>query len=59
MNEFGGVKSAVYQCIISLLTMIMFHLQIVNVEEEFLVHAFGDEYITYKKKVHRYLGRKI
>ena len=39
MNEFGGVKSAVYQCIISLLTMIMFHLQIVNVEEE----AFDDD----------------
>lgn len=45
--------------IISLLTMIMFHLQIVNVEEEFLIHAFGDEYIAYMKKVHRYLGRKI
>ena len=45
--------------IISLLTMIMFHLQIVNVEEEFLVQAFGDEYIAYKKKVYRYLGRKI
>lgn len=45
--------------IISLLTMIMFHLQIVNVEEEFLIHTFGDEYIAYKKKVNRYLGRKL
>lgn len=45
--------------IVSLLTMIMFHLQIVNVEEEFLLHTFGDEYIAYKNKVHRYLGRKI
>ena len=43
---------------VSLFTMIMFHLQIVNVEEDFLLTMFGDEYLKYKKKVCRYLGRK-
>lgn len=45
--------------IVSLFAMLMFHLQIVNVEEEFLLEAFGDEYLRYKKKVCRYIGRKI
>ena len=36
----------------------MFHLQIVLVEEKFLLRAFGDEYATYKRRVNRYLGRK-
>lgn len=44
--------------IVSLLAMLIFHLQIVNVEEEFLLEAFGDEYLRYKKKVCRYIGRK-
>lgn len=44
--------------IVSLFAMLMFHLQIVNVEEEFLLEAFGDEYLRYKKKVCRYIGRK-
>lgn len=44
--------------VVSLLAMILFHLQIINVEEDFLVKTFGDEYIKYKKKVNRYLGRK-
>ena len=43
---------------VSLFAMLMFHLQIVNVEEEFLLEAFGDEYLCYKKKVCRYIGRK-
>lgn len=43
---------------VSLFAMLMFHLQIVNVEEEFLLKAFGDEYLRYKKKVCRYIGRK-
>ena len=43
---------------VSLFAMLMFHLQIVNVEEEFLLDAFGDEYLRYKKKVCRYIGRK-
>lgn len=44
--------------IVSLFAMLIFHLQIVNVEEEFLLEAFGDEYLRYKKKVCRYIGRK-
>lgn len=44
---------------ISLLASLMIHLQIVNVEEDFLVSEFGEDYINYKKKVCRYLGRKI
>lgn len=44
--------------IVSLFAMLIFHLQIVNVEEEFLLGAFGDEYLRYKKKVCRYIGRK-
>lgn len=43
---------------VSLFAMLMFHLQIVNVEEEFLLEAFGDEYLRYKKKICRYIGRK-
>lgn len=44
--------------IVSLFAMLIFHLQIVNVEEEFLLETFGDEYLRYKKKVCRYIGRK-
>ena len=43
---------------VSVFAMLMFHLQIVNVEEEFLLDSFGEEYISYKKKVNRYFGRK-
>lgn len=38
--------------------LVLFHLQIVNVEEDFLIEAFGEEYLEYKKKVRRYIGRK-
>ena len=41
------------------LAIVLFHLQIVNVEEEFLIAEFGDEYLKYKNKVCRYLGRKF
>lgn len=44
--------------LVSVFAMLMFHLQIVNVEEEFLLDFFGEEYISYKKKVNRYFGRK-
>lgn len=37
----------------------LFHLQIVNVEEDFLLETFGQEYLQYRKKVCRYLGRKF
>lgn len=43
---------------VSVFAMIMFHLQIVNVEEDFLLETFGEEYLNYKKKVCRYIGRK-
>ncbi len=48
-----------YLCFATSFALVFFHLQIVNVEEEFLLEAFGQEYLEYKKKVCRYLGRKI
>lgn len=48
-----------YLCVATSLVMVFFHLQIVNVEEDFLIEAFGDEYIKYRKKVCRYFGRKF
>ena len=44
--------------LVSVFAMLMFHLQIVNVEEDFLLEFFGEEYISYKKNVNRYFGRK-
>lgn len=44
--------------IISLLAIIILHLQIVNVEEDFLIETFGEEYLNYKKNVCRYFGRR-
>ena len=43
---------------ITVLTVVMFHLQIVKVEEAFLIKTFGEEYLEYRKKVCRYIGRK-
>lgn len=43
---------------ISAFAILMFHLQIVNVEEDFLLSAFGNEYLSYQNTVNRYLGRK-
>ena len=48
-----------YLCYATVFALVFFHLQIVNVEEDFLVEAFGDEYISYRKKVCRYIGRKF
>ena len=45
-------------CILTVFAIIMYHLQIVNVEEEFLLATFGNEYLQYKKKVCRYIGRR-
>ena len=45
-------------CVVSIFAMVMYHLQIVKVEEAFLQAAFGEEYLKYKKEVCRYLGRK-
>lgn len=44
--------------IASAFAALMFHLQIVNVEEDFLLSAFGEEYLEYRKKVCRYIGRR-
>ncbi len=48
-----------YLCFATAFALVFFHLQIVNVEEDFLVETFGNEYIAYKKKVCRYIGRKF
>lgn len=45
-------------CVLTAFAVIMYHVQIVNVEENFLLAAFGDEYLQYQKKVCRYIGRK-
>ena len=45
-------------CFLTVFAVTMYHLQIVNVEEDFLLAAFGNEYLQYKKKVCRYIGRK-
>ncbi len=44
--------------VVSAAAMLMFHLQIVNVEEEFLLASFGEDYIAYKSTVNRYFGRR-
>ncbi len=43
---------------ITLFAVIILHLQIVNVEEDFLTAAFGEEYVAYRKKAGRYFGCK-
>lgn len=48
-----------YLCVVTVFALVLFHLQIINVEEEFLAEAFGEEYLQYKKKVCRYIGRKL
>ena len=47
-----------YLFLVTCVAFTLFHLQIVNVEEEFLTEAFGEEYLQYKKTVSRYIGRK-
>ena len=44
--------------IISFLSVLIFHLQIVNNEEPYLMEAFGQEYMNYTKSINRYLGKK-
>lgn len=44
---------------ITAFALVIFHLQIVNVEEPFLLTVFGEDYINYKNKTNRYFGRKI
>ncbi|MCM1155333.1 MAG: isoprenylcysteine carboxylmethyltransferase family protein [Roseburia sp.] len=45
--------------VVTVFAIFMLHLQIVNVEEDFLLTAFGDEYLVYRKQVNRYLGRRM
>lgn len=40
---------------LSALAILMFHLQIVNNEEDFLLETFGEDYLKYKKRVNRYV----
>ncbi len=47
-----------YLFVATVFAVLLFHLQIVNVEEEFLKEAFGAEYLQYNKKVCRYFGRR-
>lgn len=42
--------------IFTLITIVFFHLQIVNVEEDFLIATFKDEYVEYMKHTPRYFG---
>lgn len=44
-------------CVITVLAITMLHLQILQ-EERYLTDVFGNEYLSYKNKVKRYLGRK-
>lgn len=45
--------------IVSVFAIVMLHLQILNVEEDFMTATFGEEYMEYRKKVCRYLGRSF
>lgn len=47
-----------YLCLATGFALMLFHLQIVNGEEDYLIEVFEDEYLQYKKKVCRYIGRK-
>lgn len=47
-----------YLFVATLITVLLFHLQIVNVEEDFLKRTFGEAYLRYQAEVCRYLGRK-
>lgn len=43
---------------VSAFAALMIHLQIVRVEEDFLLASFDRDYVNYRKIVGRYLGRK-
>ena len=47
-----------YLCFATSFALTFFHLQIKYVEEIFLQETFGNEYMKYRKKVFRYIGRK-
>lgn len=43
--------------LLSLFSIVMLHLQILQ-EEKYMAKTFGEEYLEYKKKVFRYIGRR-
>ena len=48
-----------FLCFATVFAVCLFHLQIVKVEEDFLLETFGQEYLEYKRKVCRYFGNKF
>lgn len=46
-----------FTAVSSLFAMTMLHCQILQ-EEKYLAAAFGEPYLSYKARVHRYIGRK-
>lgn len=44
--------------VLSCFAALMLHLQIVNAEEDHMLITFGDDYLNYRKRVNRYLGRR-
>lgn len=44
--------------LVTAFAMLMLHLQIVNVEEDFLIVSFGEAYVAYRRQVNRYFGRR-
>ena len=58
---YAGILLAFFHwglLVVSAAAAVMIHLQVCLVEEPFLCKAFGEEYMDYQEKVHRYLGRK-
>lgn len=56
-----GLAAAFFNWVLlaaAVFAVIMFHLQIVYVEEVFLTERFGAQYTAYQRRVCRYLGRK-
>lgn len=57
---YAGLTMTFFNWILAVLTLILIlllHLQIVNVEEDFLTASFGKEYVEYRRKTGRYFGR--
>jgi protein-S-isoprenylcysteine O-methyltransferase Ste14 len=48
-----------YLLFATIVAIVLFHLQIVKVEENFLIEAFGQEYLNYQRIVCRYFGNKF
>ena len=47
----------IWLLVFSIFAIMMLHIQILQ-EEKYLPNIFGNDYIDYKKKVQRYIGRK-